>query len=170
MTVHRRSIFIHGLEGSSQGFKATHLRQHYPDLLVPDFRGPIDERMKQLTHYLTADDHQEGSGGHPQPWIIIGSSYGGLMAILFAAQHPDHVAKLILFAPALTRPFYAGEFPPPVTTPTVIYHGQNDTVVPLEPTRKFAERVCTNLTFHEVDDDHSLHTTFLQLDLPHFLD
>jgi len=37
-----RLIFIHGLEGSSQGVKATLLRGLFPGILTPDFRGSLE--------------------------------------------------------------------------------------------------------------------------------
>ena len=36
-----RLIFIHGLEGTSQGVKATLLRGLFPGLLAPDFPGSL---------------------------------------------------------------------------------------------------------------------------------
>ena len=72
-------IFIHGLEGSSQGDKATLLRGLFPGMLTPDFRGPLDERMQGLVALL----------GKRKGWILIGSSLGGLMATVFACQQPD---------------------------------------------------------------------------------
>ena len=66
-------------------------------------------------------------------WVMIGSSFGGLMAAAFACQQPEQVTKLILLAPALIHPDFATDPPGPVSVPTVIYHGQQDTVVPAEP-------------------------------------
>ncbi len=142
-------IFIHGLQGSSQGFKATLLRQRFPHILTPDFDGELEQRMQALTPLLLQQDG----------WGIVGSSFGGLMGTLFTTQHPRHVRQLILLAPAFTNPFFDGPLPPPVATPTTIYHGYHDTVVPLEPTRTRANQRFTNLTFHAVNDDHALHTT-----------
>ena len=52
MTSQSRLLFIHGLAGSGQGFKATFLRGLYPDLLAPDFPGEFWERMAQLEALL----------------------------------------------------------------------------------------------------------------------
>ena len=43
-----RLLFIHGLWGSSQGVKATLLREIFPGILTPDLRGELDERMGEL--------------------------------------------------------------------------------------------------------------------------
>jgi predicted alpha/beta hydrolase family esterase len=151
-----RLIFLHGRESSGQGFKATMLRGLFPAVLTPDFTGPLEQRMAQLAPILAAR-----SG-----WVIIGSSMGGLMAALFTCQHPEQVRKLILLAPALTWPHFADHPPAPVRTPTVVYHGRRDTVVPLEPVRALCEQAFTNLTFHAVDDDHRLREAVLAIDWP----
>jgi predicted alpha/beta-hydrolase family hydrolase len=149
-----RPVFLHGLASSSRGFKATMLRGLFSDIVIPDFEGSLEERMAQLAPIL-ADGRD---------WVIIGSSMGGLMGALFTCDYPERVKKLILLAPALTWPDFADHPPPPVSTPTVVYHGRRDTVVPLEPVRALCGRVFTNLTFHAVDDDHRLRGTVQTVD------
>jgi len=144
-----RMIFIHGLEGTSLGVKATLLRELFPGILTPDFRGTLDERMSQL--YRLLGKHKE--------WTIIGSSFGGLMGAIFTCQHPAQVRKLVLLAPALIWPDFAESIPDAVDVPTFVYHGSHDEIVPLAATRKLAEQVFHNLTYHVVDDDHGLYET-----------
>jgi pimeloyl-ACP methyl ester carboxylesterase len=147
-------ILIHGLEGSSQGDKATLLRSIFPQMLTPDFRGPVEVRMELLYSLL----------GDATGWTIIGSSLGGLMAALFTTQHPDQVRKLILLAPALFLPEFASDLPEPVDVPTVIFHGTRDAIVPIEQTFLLAERSFTNLIFNKVEDDHRLFDTVQRID------
>ena len=147
-------LFIHGLEGSSQGDKATLLRSLFPGMLTPDFPGPLERRMQALQSIL----------GKRSGWTLIGSSLGGLMAALFTCQHPAQVRKLILLAPALILPEFSAAPPAPVDVPTVVYHGTRDALVPLEPTRRLAEQVFKNLTFHVVDDEHRLFKTMGEVD------
>lgn len=149
-----KRIFLHGLESSSQGYKARLLRGLFPDMQTPDFSGPLEQRMQQLAPILE---------GQPR-WIIVGSSFGGLMGALWACAHPQQVQRLVLLAPALARAPFAAAPPPPIAVPAIIYHGRHDTVVPLEPVRALAERVFVNLTFCVVDDDHFLRTTVQQID------
>jgi pimeloyl-ACP methyl ester carboxylesterase len=149
-----RLIFLHGLEGSSQGVKATLLRELFPSILIPDFNGDLNDRMDKLNSIL----------GTQMSWTIIGSSFGGLMAALFACQHPQQVERLILLAPALIWPDFALQPPDPVPTPVLIYHGSHDAVVPLEETRALARLVFTNLTFNVVEDDHGLYQTVHGID------
>ncbi|MFQ5858874.1 MAG: alpha/beta hydrolase [Anaerolineae bacterium] len=154
-----RRIFIHGLISSGKGFKGRLLRRLFPDILTPDFTGPLEERMALLVSIL----------GNKSGWIIVGSSFGGLMGALFTCRHAEQVEKLILLAPALISPAFADPPPAPVSVPTVVYHGQRDEVLPLEPTRTLAEQVFVNLTFHAVDDDHRLHKTVQEIDWPALL-
>ncbi len=149
-------IFIHGLISSGQGFKARLLRERLPGILTPDFPGDLDERMAKLEAILAEENAP----------ILIGSSFGGLMAALYLCRHPHRVKKAILLAPALPFHAFADAPPEPCDVPVIIYHGKQDAIVPLEPTRALAERVFRNLTFHQVDDDHMLHETVQRLDWP----
>jgi pimeloyl-ACP methyl ester carboxylesterase len=153
-------LFIHGLEGSSQGVKASLLRGLFPGILTPDFPGSLEQRMAQLNGIL----------GERRNWIMIGSSLGGLMAAMFTIQHPDQVKRLVLLAPALIWPDFAVNSPEPVYVPTIIYHGKQDTVVPLTPVRELAEGVFRKLKFYAVDDDHGLYKTVHAIDWPALLE
>jgi pimeloyl-ACP methyl ester carboxylesterase len=153
-------IFIHGLEGSSQGVKASLLRGLFPGILTPDFSGSLEQRMAQLNDVL----------GGLRNWTMIGSSLGGLMAATFTVQHPEQVKRLVLLAPALIWPDFAASSPAPVTVPTIIYHGKQDTVVPLAPVRELAKRVFRELKFYAVDDDHGLYKTVHAIDWPALLE
>ena len=156
----QRLIFLHGLEGSSRGVKATLLRGLFPHILTPDFSGSLDERMDQLRAIL---------GGNAI-WTMVGSSFGGLMASLFACQRPQQVNKLVLLAPALVWPDFASSPPAPISVPTTIYHGSKDEIIPVVLTQKLAKQVFLNLTFHVVDDDHGLYKTVHAIDWVELLD
>lgn len=149
-----RLIFIHGSDSNSQTYKATILRSLFPGMVTPDFTGSLSERMAQLEAIL----------GDQTGWTIIGSSLGGLMAALFTTQAPGQVRKLVLLAPALTLPEFAGHLPDPVPVPTIVVHGTRDELLPLEAGRSLAEKVFTNLTYLVVNDDHRLHKTAEQMD------
>jgi pimeloyl-ACP methyl ester carboxylesterase len=151
----KRIIYLHGLDSNSQTYKAALIRTIYPDLITPDFTGSLEERMRQLYPIL----------GDESNWTLIGSSFGGLMAALFSTQHPVQIRKMILLAPALMFPEFAQHLPTkPITVPTVIVHGRQDTVVPLGQITPLAEKAFLYLTYHIVDDDHRLHQTADMLD------
>ena len=155
----KRIIFIHGSDSSGQTYKATLLRDIFPDMLAPDFTGGLPERMTQLETVL----------GTETDWTLVGSSLGGLMAALFALQHPNQVRKLVLLAPALTLPGFAMNLASPIAIPTTIIQGTQDAFIPLEPTRRLAEKVFLNLNYIVVDDDHRLHKTAQELDWKNLL-
>ncbi|MBI5946388.1 MAG: alpha/beta fold hydrolase [Chloroflexi bacterium] len=149
-----RIIYLHGLESSSQSGKARQFAEKFPGMVTPDFTGSFEERMKQLNPIL----------GRKKNWTIIGSSFGGLMGTVFTCQHPTQVRKLILLAPALLRdPFGSYLNLEPVSVPTIIIHGTEDDVVPLEPVREVAEKLFTFLAYRVVDDGHRLHKAFEEL-------
>ena len=152
-------IFLHGLEGTSQGAKATLLRSLFPGMVIPDFRGSLEQRMAVLYPIL----------GDEQVWTLVGSSFGGLMAAIFTCLRPAQVRKLILMAPALILPQFSAARPAPIDVPTIIYHGRQDEIIPLEPTRHLAQQFFRNLTFHEIDDDHGLYKTAHAIDWPALL-
>lgn len=147
-----KRLLIHGLEGSSQGHKAQLLRQVDPQLLTPDFTGDVKERMTQLEAILSPE---------PEPWFLIGSSLGGLMAALWTCRNPRRVRRLILLAPALHRPEFERS---QNYVPTMLVHGTKDTVVPLEPVAEIARSTFLMLDFHAVEDDHRLKATMELLD------
>ena len=155
-----RILYIHGSSGDkSQTYKARILRGIFPGMLVPEFDGDLPERMKQLEAIL----------GNESGWTLVGSSLGGLMAALFTTQHPDQVRKLLLLAPALTLPGFSRSLASQIAIPTIIIQGTQDEFIPLEPTRKLAEKVFTNLTYIVVDDNHRLHKTAEELDWENLL-
>ncbi len=149
-----RLIFIHGLNGSSQGVKANLLRALYPQMSIPDFPGSLEERMDKLAAILS-----NGIG-----WTLVGSSFGGLMAALYACRYPDRIRRQILLAPALIWPDFASDPPDPIDVPTVIFHGRKDSLIPLSAVRPLAQQVFNHLTFNEVEDDHGLYETVIALD------
>jgi pimeloyl-ACP methyl ester carboxylesterase len=153
-------IFIHGSSGDkSQTYKARLLREKYPGMLTPDFDGELPERMRQLETLLAKE----------KGWIMIGSSLGGLMAALFALQHPQQVRKLVLLAPALILPEFAGFLASQCSIPTVVVQGTRDDLIPFQLARSLAEKVFTNLTYLVVDDDHRLNKAADELDWENLL-
>ena len=84
-------IFIHGLESSNQGTKSVFFREKYPDMAIPYFTGSLDERMRSLRSVLF-----QKTGV-----ILVGSSFGGLMATIFAMENEERVERMILLAPAI---------------------------------------------------------------------
>ena len=146
-------IFIHGLESSGKGFKGRFFKEIFPEILTPDFRGELFERMSELKKILKDSSDI----------TIIGSSFGGLMGTLYTLENPLKVKKLILLAPAISfkKELFKNK---QIIVETIIYHGKHDNIVPIEPVKKLAEVLFANLIFNETDDDHMLHKTVKKID------
>lgn len=153
------TVFLHGLDSNSQGTKATWFRRYFPGMLIPDFRGGLQERMTLLDAALAGRSDL----------VLIGSSYGGLMAAIYAIEHESSVRRLILLAPALNF----SEFTPwrgrRCHVPTSLYVGRADEVTPLAAVEAAADEIFSRLDFHAVEDDHLLRKTFEAIGWKHLL-
>ncbi len=147
------TIFLHGLDSSSQGTKGLFFTTHFPHVVKPDFSGDLEERLLRLEKICTQKNNL----------TFIGSSFGGLMATRFAIKYRQRVNQLILLAPALNYEDYSV---PEVmlTIPTILIIGQHDTMTPPDLVIPLAEKTFSNLEISIKDDDHMLHNSFKQLD------
>jgi len=143
-------VFIHGLESTSRGTKGEFFRINFPGMILEDFTGPLDERMSKLNRLL--QDKRD--------LVLVGSSYGGLMAAIYACRNPRKVRKLILLAPALNLIEFHLHLNDCIDIPVFLYHGYLDDVVPPKDVQAIAQKVFTHLSYHAVDDDHPLTRTF----------
>lgn len=149
-------VFVHGLEGSPQGRKAQVLRGLGLPFSCLDLRGvPLQGRLDRV------EDQTRCAG-----ILLVGSSYGGLVASLLAARFPERFTGLVLCAPALglreSPNLEPEELVAPSGLPTVIIHGLRDDVTPIGYSRAYRERSGAHVVLHEVDDVHSLrHSTGL---------
>lgn len=156
-------IFIHGLESSGKGFKGRLFQEVLPGCLTPDFKAFNPEisyqklfkiRMKELLQILK----------DKQPWILIGSSFGGLMATQYTLKFPTKVSKLILLAPFLDTSILNLSKFQSIEVATTVFHGKYDKIVPIEASRTIAKKLFKNLYYNIVDDDHQLLKTVVKLD------
>jgi len=148
------AVFLHGLDSSSKGTKGVWFRQHFPGMLLPDFRGSLGERMTVLRRLLL----------NRQDLVLVGSSFGGLMATIFAAERPDKLRRVILLAPALNFPDWEIDLQGQVSVPAHLYIGSRDTVCPPSKVLPVAREIFSELWVHVPDDDHLLHATFEIID------
>lgn len=146
-------VFIHGLESTSQGNKGRFFRQYFPEMIIEDYIGNFGQRMQKLSGLLAAKNNL----------ILVGSSYGGLMAAQFALQNEEHIQKMILLAPALNLPEFSPNDGQKLQFPVIIYHGTDDNIVDPYAVKSIAGKVFRQLEHHLVNDDHSLHKTFPSL-------
>ena len=95
-------LYLHGFASSPQSSKATFLSRKFaehgvrvlvPDLNEPDFSTLTVTRMLQQVE--TALASAQG------PFVVVGSSLGGFVAVQAALRHTDRITRLVLLAPAL---------------------------------------------------------------------
>jgi pimeloyl-ACP methyl ester carboxylesterase len=151
-------IFLHGLESSGEGFKARFLKELFPEIRTPTFFAysskisvdyVLEIRMEELEELVQNESD----------WIIIGSSFGGLMGTIYTLKNPKKVKLLILLAPFLTSPKYYESLAIPIEIPVFAIHGIHDSVVSARKAIEYAKNLFSNLEYVLVDDDHQLHQT-----------
>jgi pimeloyl-ACP methyl ester carboxylesterase len=142
-------VFLHGLETGPHGSKYRALQSLVPDVLAPDCEGiwDIEARLSIIRSAL------EGQSG----LLLVGSSFGGLAAALFASRFADRVLGCVLCAPAVHHPH--GAEIAQVPADTVIIHGRQDDIVPLQAVEAFAQRFPW-VRLLIVEDDHRLGSSY----------
>jgi len=135
-------LFLHGLESGPYGAKYQALSAAFGEVISPDCSG-ISDPLQRLRIILSDLQGCEG------PFLVVGSSMGGLLALLLQQAAPERVAGMLLCAPALHRPAAQG-LSAEKLPPTLIIHGTQDQVVPISVSRQFGTELI------EVNDDHSL--------------
>lgn len=142
-------LFAHGKESGPGGVKITALSRVAQRLgwqtLAPDFRG-VDDPDQRVAMLL---DAAVGLNG---PLVLVGSSMGGyVMAEASVRLKP---AAMLLMAPAVGIPFYPNPDPVPVAGRTLVVHGWQDEVIPVDIVIDWSRRHLVPLQL--VDDNHVL--------------
>ena len=147
-----RVIFLHGLESGPWGTKSVGLRDVGFDVTAPDGCGlalaaRVDVAMQAVSELPMGQT------------ILVGSSYGGAVALVVANRLADAgraPAGLVLCAPALylPEPPLDGD-PPSAPVDTVVVHGVDDAIVPPGWSRRWSEGQ-RRVRLVEVDDGHRL--------------
>lgn len=92
-------IYLHGFASSPASRKATFFKDRFAELgiplIVPDMAQGDFEHLT-ISGQIALVDELAGE----QPVSLIGSSLGGYVAALYAANYPGRVRRLILLAPA----------------------------------------------------------------------
>lgn len=138
-------VFLHGQESGPFGSKYQTLAAAYPErVLSPDFSGQdLSQRLETAKAILSP---------LTEPLILVGSSLGGLLAVMLAAALPGRFDGLLLLAPALHLP--EGQLFPSLPKQTVVLAGLQDTIIPAEALKIWCEARQVPLLW--VEDDHRL--------------
>ncbi|MBW2599976.1 MAG: alpha/beta fold hydrolase [Deltaproteobacteria bacterium] len=123
-------------------------------MIIEDYPGSLGDRMTRLRGILS----------DKRDIVLIGSSYGGLMAAMYACDNEHQIKRLILLAPAINLEEFKPYLNRKIKVPVILYHGNRDDVVPLKQVYGIASKIFQNLSHHIVDDDHPLSETFTSFD------
>ncbi len=74
-------LFLHGLESGPHGIKYQALKRVFGSIAAPDCRDIVDEDERLEIILATLKNE-------PQPHLVVGSSMGGLMALLLQQKAP----------------------------------------------------------------------------------
>jgi pimeloyl-ACP methyl ester carboxylesterase len=107
-------VFLHGLggEGRDWAVTANHLKDAHTCWYDRLGVGLSDQDTTRHSALDSVEDLHEllpKTGAKP-PYVLVGHSYGGMLALMYAGQHPDDVAGLVLadstlpFEPELDPP------------------------------------------------------------------
>jgi pimeloyl-ACP methyl ester carboxylesterase len=98
-------FYLHGFASSAHstkgGYFAERLREHGIPLRCPDFNAPDFATMTLSRMLGQLDRELDAAERSSQPAILIGSSLGGVLAILAAARFAHRIGRLVLMAPAV---------------------------------------------------------------------
>ncbi len=157
-----RVLFLHGLESSPTGEKVTRLRAdpRY-DVTAPQL--PTEALAEHLREnggrivppelVVPSIDIARAALAATTPDVVVGSSFGGGLAAMFAADG-TYDGPLVLLAPALKRFGIRALAARPGRV--VVVHGRGDDVVPLAGSTSFAAASSCEVVLRLVDDDHRL--------------
>lgn len=161
-------VFSHGKESGPWGSKIQALarvaREHGAEVLSVDYRedppgqrhdqdavGEADRRVEQLQS-LRLPEHQQ--------LVLVGSSMGGYVSTVCSTRIP--VDGLFLLAPAFYVPGYACQNLATGAKETMIVHGWNDDVIPVENSFRFAKG--SECDLHVLNGDHRLNSVLPQVE------
>ena len=142
-----RVQFVHGLESSPQGIKAQLLARHFeartPEMDTRDFEGSVAVQTEVVRDF--------------DPHVLVGSSYGGAIAVAML-QRGLWRGPTLLLAQAALRRRQPAELPEDVSV--WLIHGTRDEIIDCEDSRLLARAGTPGrVRLIEIDDVHSLHTT-----------
>lgn len=114
-------VFLHGLLGSSREFVPylKHFAGHYPSYALDapmhgDRHAPVT-----LTATSIVADLKEQLRQIPSPYLLVGHSLGGLVALRYAAQHPEQVVGVVTLD---ILPYYTSAFPKQYDFHNALHH------------------------------------------------
>lgn len=167
-------LFLHGLESGPQGQKARYLAERF-EARTPDMQtgtsaaarlqqaDPETRRKAEVALFERSLALQRAEVASFRPDVLVGSSFGGALAVALLREGAWRGPTLLLAQAALLATRRAGVLGPeaqvalPEGVPVLLVHGTKDDVVPVDDSRKLAA-TSQRARLVEVDDGHRLET------------
>ncbi len=177
-------LFLHGLESGPQGQKARYLAERFeartPDMqtaasaaarLQHDGRltdrsavdGPETRRRAEVALFERSLALQRAEVASFRPDVLVGSSFGGALAVALLREGAWKGPTLLLAQAALLATRRAGVLGPeaqlalPPDVDVLLVHGTQDDVCPIDDSRRLAA-TSSRARLVEVEDGHRLET------------
>jgi hypothetical protein len=136
-------LYIHGLEGGPQSKKAVWLSARFPTVTplmdTSSFEGCVDQQAELI--------------GAERPELVIGSSFGGAVAVTLLERGLWTGPTILLAQAAWKR----GHRALPEGRKVWLVHGTRDDLIPFQDSERLAATGTPGLvTLVPVDDDHGL--------------
>ena len=142
-------VFSHGKESGPWGSKITAMAAAVRELKIAvesvDYRG-LDDPADRIAKLVDLGKKLDA------PMVLVGSSMGGHVSAAAAGELKPR--GLFLLAPAFYMPGYEDYTPQNVVCPTVIVHGWNDVIVPVDYSIRWARE--HQAALHLLNSDHRL--------------
>lgn len=139
-------LFLHGRESGPLGNKARWLAAHF-DAVTPQLEtlGRLEAALPKARDALRLH----------APKVVVGSSYGGAIAVQLAHEGLLPGVPLVLVAPAAKLLGAPSQLP--ASTRAVIFHAREDPIVPYADSVELADSPGTQVRLVTIDgDDHPL--------------
>jgi len=139
-----RVQFVHGLESGPGSAKALYLDRRFDTVAramdTSDFEASVGVQAEEI--------------GAQEPDVLVGSSFGGAVALALL-QRGLYTGPTLLLCPAYRNFGVEGRIPEGLRV--LVVHGTRDTVVPIEDSRALARTGSSgSVALVEVDDEHRL--------------
>ena len=149
-------MYLHGLEGSPYGTKASYLRQRYtlvaPEL--PAYGKDVKQFGKLIESLNKCVPVARKAIERDNPDIIVASSFGGAVLMRLYAEQSWQKPAVFLAQGAV---FLQVGNQLPADARAIFIHGREDSLIPLSHSQQICEQAGPNVELWVVDDDHYLY-------------
>ena len=149
-------MYLHGLEGSPNGTKATYLRQRYSLVApkLPAYGKDISNIQEIINSLNNCVPVAKQAIDKEKPDVIVASSFGG--AVLMRLYQEKFWNKPAVFLAQGAIFLRVGNQLPESAT-AIFIHGRKDSLIPLSHSQQICEQAGPNVELWAVDDDHYLY-------------